>query len=246
MKTIHLLLHLSLFFCFALVFELRSGFALSVEEGGFGNVKDNGHIFLDERQRNFDILHVYDQSVVRGADATNLRSIYAFDESIITLEPGSRVRTLRLHDEAQGSVNGSDVGFFYGRKDSVVSIVDADIAFLNLFDRASADVRGSDVSFLDTYDDAVAHIRNLELSWLDARDNSTVHVYGTNLDYSGRHLSGIWPSGQPFSFQAFGRANIVLHEVPEPSINMMVGIGLFALIFRVARHRGCGVISSAV
>jgi hypothetical protein len=109
---------------------------------------------------------------------------------------------------------------------------------VNTHNTSVLNVSGGDLRgiFIDLYDSSALSLSGglVSNAWIYPH-YSTVDIYGRDLTWivdSERRLQGYWADGTYFkiTFARIENANIVLHEIPEPTTLMLMGAGLGILL----------------
>ena len=89
-------------------------------------------------------------------------------------------------------------------------------------------ITDGDVNMLIMNHHSIAHIIGGQFTdGFSIADNAKIHIYGYGFNFDRSVFTGYWADGTTFYtyIAESQRQNIVLHEIPEPTVIIMLSIG---------------------
>ena len=147
------------------------------------------------------------------------------------------------------NMTGGYVDWLNTYDSSVTNVYDGTLFIVQTYGTSIVNVFGGTISPLEVYDSSTAHIHGGVLDYhLVVSETASAHIYGSDFAFqpsgSGPRdgwLSGYWEDNSPFNIwlrnlpEPFPSAQLVLHEIPEPSILAFLSLGGLGLRRRAFR-----------
>lgn len=168
-------------------------------------------------------------------------SLTGFDQSTVNIT-GGIVYTLNSMESSTINISGGRVNHATGLGTStlVVDSPQATVWDIVALGTSTAYVSHGDIGKLGAGESGIVHVTGgSAFDYFVADGSGSIHVYGTSLaktssggQYDRGFVSGFWSNGSSFSIpfsitDTYSR--VTLHEIPEPSVMLLIAFGAISL-----------------
>lgn len=152
------------------------------------------------------------------------------DQTIVTMTGGS-IYSVWTYNSSIFQLQGGNV-------DRVINFLPG---YISAHNTSNIIMSGGTVGGLELFDSSVAHISGGDISGhLATFQTSAAHIYGKNFNFTPNGsggpgwITGNWADDTPFSiyyrnYEPFPGTHLFLHEIPEPCMLGLFGIGSLIL-----------------
>jgi len=162
-----------------------------------------------------------------------------------TIQSGDTYSTVNVWNTATVGMIGGQTFYCNVYNTALFNYTGGDVSCISAYDASIIDIDTAITPTLYLYEQSKVYLHNGGAgASILMYDNAQLHIYGYNLEYedsaSPNWVTGYWENGQQFQIYLrniydYDTTQVVLHEIPEPIILSLFGVGVFFIRANKAR-----------